>query len=740
MKRRHLKYYLAVLAAIVAFGVYFPALQNGFVQWDDDAYVYENPHIRSFGPAFIKWAFSSFYASNWHPLTWISHALDYLVWGLNPMGHHLTNNILHAINTFIVVLLVMRLLARVQADRPASPVKDENPDSVRRKGETPPRQKKKRSGKSSSAHNSPLPPLSLRGGAEGGGVISDKSILITAATTGLLFGLHPIHVESVAWVSERKDLLCAAFFLLSIMVYMRYITPLSRSRGSYVLSLVFFSLALMSKPMAVSLPFVLLILDWYPFERIKSVRTFMSAVVEKLPFFALTLVSSVLTVMAQKSGGAILSVEEIPLSIRVLTSAKSLVGYLWKMIMPLNLVPFYPYPKDVSFFSAGYLFAVILVAGITILAFIAVKKQKLWLSVWSYYVITLIPVLGIIQVGSQAMADRYAYLPGIGLFFLIGLAAAWAYRKINMSTKQRFSINLFGFAAVIFLLISMSYMTIRQEGIWKNSMALWNYVIDKEPRTYFAYNNRGINLYAMGRIDEAVEDYRRAIALYPMYSKGHYNLGLAYYEKGFPDLAIEEYQTSLRQDPRNINAHLNLGVAYAKKGLTDKAQKEYQIVEKSDPGNPEPFYQLGSFFNNRGLLNEAIEQLRIAVSVKPDYADAHNNLAAALFKTGRFAEALEHYLIVSRLHPDDATTHSNLGSAYGAMGQLDKSIEQFQIAVRLNPGYTDAHYNLGMTYQMKGLMDQAIQQLEIAARLNPSDASLRDALARAYSLKNSGAR
>jgi tetratricopeptide (TPR) repeat protein len=462
--------------------------------------------------------------------------------------------------------------------------------------------------------------------------------------------------------------------------------------------------------------------------------------VEKIPFFALALVSSVLTILAQKSGGAILSVQEIPLSIRVLSSAKSLIGYLWKMILPLNLVPFYPYPRDVSLFSAGYFLAIILVAGITILSFMAVKKQKLWLSVWSYYVITLLPVLGIIQVGSQAMADRYAYLPGIGLFFLIGLAAAWAYKKVEMISKQKFAVHLFSFAAVIILLTSMSYMTIRQEGVWKNSMVLWNYVIEKEPRTYFAYNNRGTSLYAAGRIDEAIEDYRKAIALYPMYSKGHYNLGLAYYEKGFPDLAIEEYRTALRQDPGNINAHLNLGVAYTKKGLTDQALREYQIVEKSDRGNPESFYQLGSFFNRRGLLNEAIEQLQIAVSLKPDFADAHNNLAAALFKKGRFADALEHYLIVSKLQPDDAVSHSNLGSAYGAMGQLDKSIEQFQIAVRLDPGFTDAHYNLGMTYQMKGLMDQAIQQLEIAARLNPSDASLRDALARAYSLRNPGAR
>src|SRR5512139_1367135 len=258
MKRQHLKFLLAVSVSIISFFIYLSALQNQFIHWDDDRYIFENPHIRSLGPAFFKWAFFDFYAGNWHPLTWISHALDYAVWGLSPMGHHLTNNILHAVNTFLVVLLTVRLLEVLKERREAE-----------------------------GAHT----------------FLDDRGISIAGGVTGLLFGLHPLHVESVAWVSERKDLLCALFFLLSIMTYMSYVSD--RNNRSYVLSLVFFILALMSKPMAVSLPIVLLILDWYPFERFGSLDTFRKVLIEKIPFIALSFASAVLTVLAQEKGGAI---------------------------------------------------------------------------------------------------------------------------------------------------------------------------------------------------------------------------------------------------------------------------------------------------------------------------------------------------------------------------------------------------------------------------------------------------
>lgn len=729
MKRKGIKYFLAGAVALLTFGVYLPALQNSFVEWDDSAYVFENLHIRSFDLAFLRWAFFDFYAANWHPLTWISHALDYALWGLNPLGHHLTNNVLHAINTFLVVLLVVRLLERRQADKPTTQQANK-PGSL---------QPAKLAGFSDSS-------------AEGGPARGERFTFIAAAVTGLLFGLHPLHVESVAWVAERKDLLCALFYLLSIMMYVKYATHVSqrakgiehraegkwtKEKNAMLYALCFFVLALMSKPMAVSLPIVLLILDWYPFKRITSFKTFMSAVVEKLPFIALSLFSSVVTILAQKADDAILSVEAVPLSIRTIIAVRSLVFYLWKMALPFNLVPFYlyPSPKGVSLFSAYYLLAILLVVGISVFSLVIVKKQKLWLSVWGYYVVTLLPVIGIVQVGAQAMADRYSYLPSIGPFLIAGLAVAWVFGDPNAPTKREHRFNFFSTFAVLLLFTSMAYMTISQIRIWKNSIDLWNHVITKEPRVYFAYNNRGIVLYGLGRIDEAIEDYQKALSLNPMHGKSHYNLGLALFEKGFVDAAIGEYETAIKLNPRDVNAHLNLGVAYARKGLTDRSIGEYQIVESLKPGSAEPFFQLGAFLSSRGFLDEAIQQLQIAVRIKPDFADARSNLGAALFRKGRIADALEHYLIYSQLRPNDAAAHLNLGSAYAALGYLDKGMDQFQIALRLNPGLADAHYNLGMAYQAKGFMDKAVEHLEAAAHLNPTDAAIRNDLAR---LKNYG--
>ncbi len=691
---------LAILVGIITFLVFLPSLQNNFVEWDDSQYVFENPHIRSFDLNLFRWAFFDFYASNWHPLTWISHALDYAIWGLNPLGHHLTNNLLHAVNAFLVVLLAVRLIeAAVVHSR-------------------------------FTIHDSSA-------SADPPGADASRFTLIAAGTTGLLFGLHPVHVESVAWVAERKDLLCAFFFLLSIIMYTKYVTDTSqitRGKGQktkglahskkdnmpgtesreqravysmlhalYAMryALCFFILALLSKPMAVSLPIVLLILDWYPFNRITSFKTFRTAFIEKFPFVVLSIISSVLTIMAQRE--AIELNEFVPLSVRLIMAASSLVAYLWKMALPVNLIPYYPYPANVSFFSLEYLSPLVLISVITILSFVAVRRQRVWLSVWSYYLVTLAPVLGILQVGGQAMADRYSYLPSIGPFLLCGAGVAWVSGYLTRSGEHSLALRRFWYAAALSVLVSLSYLTVKQIDIWKNSINLWSYVIEKEPGIPFAYNN----------------------------------IGIAFFKKEQLDQAIEAFQSSIRLDPQYYKAHLNLGNAYAKKGLKYKALEEYQVVARLNPGSAETHYQLGSALNAAGFPNEAVEQWRIAVRLKPDFGDAHNNLAAALYNKGLVAEALEHYLIYANLEPDNAVAHLNLGSAYAAAGSYDKAIEHFETALRLNPDLADAHYNLGMLYETKGLMEQAIGHLETASRLKPEDAAIRNDLARAYSLKNS---
>jgi hypothetical protein len=526
-------YFVASGVALATFLVYLATLRNDFVLWDDDQYIILNPHIQSLDLAFLKWAFFDYYASNWHPLTWISHALDYSLWGYSAFGHHLTNNILHALNTLLVVLLAAKLVAT-------------------------------RNGRAADI----LPAAGKY----------DRTALITAGTAGLLFGLHPIHVESVAWVSERKDLLCALFYLLSVITYAEYVTstekdpvqnisPLQRLTKWYFLSLVLFVMALLSKPMAVSLPFVLLILDWYPLQRFGTLKTFKRVFIEKIPFFALSAASSWITVLAQRK--AIAMVQEIPLPARLLVAAKSLVLYVEKMALPLDLSPYYPYPQQISLSFPIYLSSIVLVTGTTLFCFyLAIAgKKRVWLSVWSYYLATLAPVIGVVQVGGQAMADRYTYLPSLGPFILIGLASAWLWEHMNAWKKWGRLIKVSCAVAALCITVSLTYMTIRQIHIWKNSFELWSCVIEKEPgKVQTAYQNRGAYLSNIGKLDEAIADFNTAIALSPRDSTSYYLRGLNFYRMGTFDKAIADFEKTIALDPLYWEAYYYRDQSLGKSG------------------------------------------------------------------------------------------------------------------------------------------------------------------------------
>ena len=505
---KYSKYYLAVVVSLATFLLYTKSLQNYFVDWDDNFYVTANAYIKSFDLKLIRWAFLEFYSYNWHPLTWISHAVDYYIWGLNPFGHHLTSVIIHAINTFFVVIIVVNLLIfrkRISVENKRSYATDE------------------------------------------------YFWLIIGGVTGVLFGIHPLHVESVAWVAERKDLLCAFFFLLSVICYSGYVGDLIEnsihensfscvSSRKYLLSIAFFICAVLSKPMAVTLPFVLLILDYCPFGRVKSIKTFYLAGIEKIPFIVVSIGSSIMTVLAQKSGNAIWV--DVPVSTRFLVASKALVAYIRNMLLPFDLMPFYPYPRDASFLSLEYAGAIFILIGISYLCVHFSNKNRFYLSVWSYYVITLIPVIGLVQVGGQFMADRYMYLPSIGPFLLLGAGSSYVFKHTFYSIKKRiFSISVVSII-LIMILSSMAYVTYNQIRIWKNGVDLWSYVINKEPeKVLFAYYNRG-GLYAKtGRYHEAIEDYSKVITLnYQEYGKVYTHRGLVYLKIGNVRAAVADFE------------------------------------------------------------------------------------------------------------------------------------------------------------------------------------------------------
>jgi len=598
------KYYVAAAVAVVTFFVYLPSLGNGFVQWDDDLYVYENFHIRSFGWSFFKWAFWGFHEGHWHPFTWISHAMDYAAWGLNPLGHHLTSNILHVVNTFIVVLLTV-LLA----------------DIIRKK--------------------SPM-----RGTAT---FLDDSGVLVAGGITGLLFGLEPVHVESVAWISDRKDLLCALFFLLSIMTYLNYACrdELEAAQNKpkavfflnkrYLVSLGFFILALLSKSMAVTLPIVLLILDWYPLRRAGDLKSFRTAVVEKLPFIACSLVASKLAVQAQAAAGVIGATEAFPLSMRVSVAAKSLVDYLWKMIVPINLIPYYPYPDDVSLFSFKYLSAIAVVFGITAACAVMWKKQKFLPSVWGYYAVTLLPVIGI--VGGQSMADRYAYVPSVGPYLIIGFGVTWISEKMIFGTRMALAARVIGVSGVLLLFCVLSLLTLKQEGVWKNTFTLWNDVIEKQPdkKIPFAYLGRGLIFEEQGQIEKAFEDYSKAIALVPSYHKAYINRGNVYSKMGQPDKAIADYDKVISLKPDSNDAYNNKGLVYSNIGSFDKAIEHYNRAINIDPNDTLDdvlaYANRGLAYSLLGEHRLALEDLNKAIELDRNYARAYDFRGRVYLKT-----------------------------------------------------------------------------------------------------------
>ncbi len=625
-RTQYYTYYLACAVSLVTFVVYLTSLRNGFVSWDDSYYVLLNSHIRSFNLHFLRWAFFDFYAGNWHPLTWISHAMDYAVYGLNPLGHHLTSNIFHAVNTFMVVVLTTRLVN-----------------------------------------------MRTRAAA---GFPDGKAALVAGAVTGLLFGIHPLHVESVAWVAERKDLLCALFFFLSISSYLEHVDHAVENRlqgratsffssKNYLFAVGFFVLALLSKPMAITLPFVLLILEWYPLGRIQSPGSLRDAVIEKLPFFGLALISSILTILAQSSSGA---VGNAPLSVRVFVASGSLIAYLWKMIVPVNLLPFYPFPMPDTFSYSDYYPAVVLVIGVTAACLVLARKSRIWTAAWCYYVITLLPVLGLVQVGRQAMADRYTYLPSLAPFLLIGLGAAWFFAKANTLKQGGRAVKAVGIAAALFVLISLSYLTFKQIGIWKDGFALWNWQIEKEPeKVSMAYMNRGL-MFSMqkGRPDEAIADFDQAIVL----------------------------------DPSNYEAYRQRALLYEKKGETDKAIADFEKALALSPPYDEAYK----------------DPTYIETHVRP-YIETHIILGVLYGRAGSFDKAIEHLTSAIRLEPGSALSYDDRGYTYFISGKYDKALEDFNKAIELNKTYANAYINRGNLYLKRGNNTRAVDDFRKACVL-----------------------
>src|SRR5438876_1534437 len=473
-----------VLIALVTFIAFLPTLRNQFVDWDDFKNFLDNPYYRGLAWTQLRWMWTT-HLGHYIPLTWMTFGLDYLLWGMNPLGYHLTNLLLHSANGVVFFFVVCRILARA------------------------------------------LPGLSERGHA----------LAVSAGVAALVFAIHPLRVESVAWATERRDVLSGLFYLLTILMYLRAYEFGARGRGWYWLAVAVFVCALLSKSMVVNLPVVLLILDVYPLRRLGGAIGWWSeparrVYVEKIPFVLLAAAASAIAVMAQSSVHAAASLAQLSVPGRLVVSAYGLGFYLWKMVVPVNLSPLYELPRTMDPVAPPFILSYALVLAITAIVLALRRPVPGLLAAWVAYVVVLLPVLGILQSGPQIAADRYTYLAGLGWASLAGAGL--------LSTWRRWPPFVLTGLAVV-LLSGLGTLTWNQVEVWHDSEKLWTHALAIDPKTSMAQFGLGRVLADQGKPAEAIEHYRQALNIKPDYGAAHYNWGVVLGQQGKPADAIEQY-------------------------------------------------------------------------------------------------------------------------------------------------------------------------------------------------------
>lgn len=645
----HIIWITSFLIALITFLIYLHSLQNGFVYWDDNVYVYENKNIRSIDLAFLKWLPASVVSSHWHPLTVFSFAIDHSIWGLNPLGYHLTSITLHALNTFMVFILAYLLIKcrTTTTLTRTSPLRE-------------------RETFFSSDSRSRIMPI------------------VVSATTALLFGAHPLHVESVAWISERKDVLYAFFYLASILAYIKYTISGKPNKGKlFLLSVALFIFSLMSKPMAVSLPIVLLILDFYPFQRIDLKVGFRNArvvFIEKIPFILLSIISSIITVRAMNAGTGMITVEQIPVITRLATAARSYVFYIVKIILPFNLAPIYPYPLKANFLAFEYSGSLIIISLITLFAISSLRKNSIFFIVWLYYTVTIIPVLGIVKgAGLFAAADRYTYLPSLGPFFLVGMGVWVLYDSFQIKRSRIALITI----SLLFI-GTLIYNTINQIGIWHDSISLWSHEIRIYPvGVPIAYNNRGNAYNELGSYAQAINDFNKAIEFDPKYENAYSNRGIIYNTMGMYANAESDLNKAIQLSPLNATFYINRGLIYNNQSMYAQAMNDFSKAIELSPDYGSAYEFRGITYNNLSMFTKAESDLNRAIELNPRDAMAYNNRGITFAKSGKYQNAIIDFRKAIEIEARYVNAYRNMGFAYKQLGENEKANACFSKAAGL---------------------------------------------------------
>ena len=677
---------LLILSTLIGYG---QVRNHEFISFDDTSYITENPHVRQgLTLAGTAWAFTSVYVSNWHPLTWMSHMLDVALFGLNPGFHHLVSLLLHILNSLMLFAVLHRM----------------------------------------------------------------THALWQSAFVALLFALHPLHVESVAWAAERKDVLSGLFWMLTMGAYALYVEKPGPVRyGALVVS---FAMGLMAKPMLVTLPFVLLLLDYWPLNRFagwakrkpegqaltkgkvgrgkKGVaakapsaaaasqsparpdglpwRALVPAVKEKAPLFLLAIMSCAMTVYAQKDE-AVVDLNVLSLGERIGNALVAYVKYLGMTLCPVNLSFFYPLPDAMPLWQP--IVAALLLLALTGIVLRARRKVPYGLVGWLWFLGSLIPVIGLVQVGDQALADRYTYLTLTGLFIL----AAWGLADLmRMWSHGRIAVAAVSMA----ILLVLTGMTYRQVSHWQNSSTLAEHAIAATGKNYLAQGMLGLDLAKQGRVTEAYTHFQEALRINPDFTRALHNFGLELAKQGRTEEAAARFREVLAVDPGYAEARFNLAYQLSKLGRTEEAVAQYREGLQFNP-DAVAWGHLGGLLAGQGKSEEALAAFQSAVRLNPGSAKAHFDLAVHLALRKRVDEAVSQYREVLRINPDSMVAHNNLGNLLAKQGRMDEATDHFRAALRIAPNDIAAHGLLGEVYYQQGQYALARGEFEAVLRLNPGN-------------------
>ncbi|GFO70418.1 O-GlcNAc transferase [Geomonas limicola] len=620
---RNLKMLLCVVLTLVTMIVFLQTATHQFINFDDPGYVTSNTAVKGgLSAAGLAWAFTSTAMSNWHPLTWLSHMIDVQFFGLDPRWHHLTSVFLHAVT---VVVLFMLLEGMTGA-------------------------------------------------------------LWQSFFVALLFAVHPLHVESVAWVAERKDVLSCLFGLISLSCYVRYVkTPGARW---YLASLLLFVASLMSKPMLVTLPLVMLLLDYWPLDRYgcdpstNATLPVLRLAREKIPFFVFSALSSAITVYSQHKGGAMATLDKVPVTARIENALIAWVKYIFLMVWPQDLAILYPFPKHLVLWQAAAAGIVLVIISTAVVRYR--RRFPYLLTGWFWYFITLLPVIGLVTVGGQSMADRYTYFPLIGLF----VACCWLIPDLMQGWQHR-QVVLAVLAPLVFSLLTA--VTWRQLGYWKDDFSLFRHTLEVTSDNYLILNNYGIALDAKGNHAEAFRYFNEAVQVNPRSAMAYSNLGSVSLGWGKLDDAVQNYTKALEINPNHLQARAGMGKTLAALGRFD----------------------------------EAVWQFQEALKIDPSLTAAHQNLALLLIKLGKNSEAQSHYEAALQLDPRSPKAALDMGIAMAQEGKMVEALGYFDDAQRIAPTSVEAHFNRGLAFVRLNRKEEAAGEFARVLELRPNSREAR---------------